>query len=127
MSKELSNIAFLVWSRIILFEYDSWKVLNSRVNEATDVLRTFQSDANGIEWYEWTLNDALPNESVVLCFVVWLRYPSLPCAQSNCHHGQWCKEVNAISPVGHSFLPTSSDDTIASQLIGFVQHIDRSL
>ncbi|GFS66567.1 hypothetical protein TNCV_3857561 [Trichonephila clavipes] len=47
-----------------------------------------------------------------------LRDPSLPCAQSTCHHGQWCTEVGVIRPFGPSFPPASNDDRAASQLLG---------
>ncbi|GFT54201.1 hypothetical protein TNCV_2467151 [Trichonephila clavipes] len=30
----------------------------STLNEALDALRTFHSTANGVEWYEWTPNEA---------------------------------------------------------------------
>ncbi|GFV64723.1 hypothetical protein TNCV_1636761 [Trichonephila clavipes] len=59
-----------------------------RVSDAMDALRTFLSAANGVEWYERTPNDVQQTESFVLWFVMWLRDPSLPRAQSACHHGQ---------------------------------------
>ncbi|GFX88503.1 hypothetical protein TNCV_2279711 [Trichonephila clavipes] len=44
----------------------------SRVNEAMDALRTFHFAVNGVEWYDWTPNDAYQTESVVLWFVMRL-------------------------------------------------------
>ncbi|GFX71745.1 hypothetical protein TNCV_4131911 [Trichonephila clavipes] len=56
-----------------------------------------------------------------------MRDSSLPCAQSTGHHGQWCSEVDAISPVGPLFPPAFSDYRSASQLFDFVQHVNRFL
>ncbi|GFV34604.1 DDE_3 domain-containing protein [Trichonephila clavipes] len=68
-------------------------------------LRTFHSAANGVEWHERTPYDAYQTETAVLCFVMWQRDPSLPCAQSTCHHGQWCSEV--------TILPRSNSETLS--------------
>ncbi|GFY21971.1 hypothetical protein TNCV_3296151 [Trichonephila clavipes] len=70
------------------------------------------------KWYKRTPNDAWQTESVVIWFVMRLHDPSLPCTQSTSHHGQWCNEVGAISPVGPSFPSASSEDRSASQLLG---------
>ncbi|GFX10186.1 hypothetical protein TNCV_1865841 [Trichonephila clavipes] len=80
----------------------------------TDILK-IDSAANIIESYERTTND------------MWLRGPLLPCAQSACHHRQWRNDVGAIGPSGPSFSPASSNDRSASQLLDFIQHIDRFL
>ncbi|GFS75310.1 hypothetical protein TNCV_719731 [Trichonephila clavipes] len=48
-------------------------------------------------------------------------------AQSICHLEQWCNEVGAIGLVGPSFSPASSYKRSASQLLGFVQHVDKFL
>ncbi|GFS69117.1 hypothetical protein TNCV_4009791 [Trichonephila clavipes] len=72
-----------------------------------------------LEWYERTPNDAQQAESVVLWIVVWLRDLSLSCAQSACHHEQWCNKGGAIGPVSPSFPPASSDDRSASQLVAW--------
>ncbi|GFX66484.1 hypothetical protein TNCV_1291651 [Trichonephila clavipes] len=45
----------------------------SRVNEAIDALWTFQSAANGVEWYERTPNEAHQIESIMLWIVMWLH------------------------------------------------------
>ncbi|GFS93998.1 hypothetical protein TNCV_4480481 [Trichonephila clavipes] len=92
-----------------------------------DALRAFHSAANGVEWNEWAPNEAQRTDSVVLWFMMWMRDLLLSCTQSTCHFGQWCNKAGAISPVGLSFPPASSDDRYASQLLGFVQHVDRFL
>ncbi|GFV09304.1 hypothetical protein TNCV_565511 [Trichonephila clavipes] len=57
-----------------------------------------------------------------LRFVMWLRDPSLSCAQSACHHGQWCNQVSAIGlPSVRRFSPVCSDGRSTSQLLGFIQ------
>ncbi|GFU47597.1 hypothetical protein TNCV_2443191 [Trichonephila clavipes] len=43
------------------------------------------------------------------------------------HQGQWCYEVGAIGPVLLSFPPVSNHYRSASQVLGFVQHVDRFL
>ncbi|GFW65874.1 hypothetical protein TNCV_587001 [Trichonephila clavipes] len=98
----------------------------SRVNDAMDVLRTFRSAPNGVERYERPMMRN-KTESVVLWFVMWLCDPSLSCPQSTCHQRQWCNEVGVIDPVGPPFPPASSDDRSASQLLGFVHHVDQFL
>ncbi|GFY36572.1 hypothetical protein TNCV_27771 [Trichonephila clavipes] len=85
----------------------------SRVNAATDTLWTFYCAANDAEWYEWTPNDAKQTKSVVLLFVIWLRNPSVLCAQSACHHG-WVRSVHcsllhpAMKDPHHSCLVSSN-------------------
>ncbi|GFY30623.1 hypothetical protein TNCV_3117851 [Trichonephila clavipes] len=56
---------------------------------------------------------------------MWLRDPSLQCTQSTCHHGQLFKGVGVIGHVDPSFPSASCDDRSASQLLSFVQHVDR--
>ncbi|GFS67941.1 hypothetical protein TNCV_1361891 [Trichonephila clavipes] len=57
-----------------------------------------------LEWYERTPNDAQQAESVVLWIVMWLRDPSLSCAQSACHHEQWVQQRGVLSvPSVHRF------------------------
>ncbi|GFT78554.1 hypothetical protein TNCV_4491471 [Trichonephila clavipes] len=69
----------------------------SRVNQATDVLRTDHSPVNGVECYAHALNDALQTQ--------W-----------------WCTEVDAIDHVGPSYPPATNGHISALQLFGFVQH-----
>ncbi|GFV84667.1 hypothetical protein TNCV_4296491 [Trichonephila clavipes] len=71
----------------------------SRVDEAMAALQTFFYAASDIEWNEREPNDAQQTKSVALGFVMWLREPSLPCAQSACHHGQQCNEMGVIGSV----------------------------
>ncbi|GFV90370.1 hypothetical protein TNCV_4380851 [Trichonephila clavipes] len=65
-------------------------------------------------------------ESVAHEFVKWLHDLSLSYAQSVWYHGQWYNEVSVIGPLGLSLPPASSDDSSSSQLLGFVQYVDRS-
>ncbi|GFW06409.1 hypothetical protein TNCV_2187441 [Trichonephila clavipes] len=69
----------------------------SSVNKAMDALQTFHFAANGVD-----------------LFGMWLRDPSLPCAQSAYRHGQWCNEVGAIGHVGQSFPPAPTNGRSAS-------------
>ncbi|GFX10382.1 hypothetical protein TNCV_1867771 [Trichonephila clavipes] len=67
-----------------------------------------QTASNGTSEHRMMCKTSL--ESVVVWFVIWLRDPSLSCAQFICHHGQWCNEGDPISPICLSFPPASSND-----------------
>ncbi|GFV69296.1 hypothetical protein TNCV_1937761 [Trichonephila clavipes] len=68
-----------------------------------DVLRTYHSAVNGVEWYAQTLNDASQTQYAVLRFVMRLSNPSLACAQFARRHVKWCSEVDAIDHVNPSY------------------------
>lgn len=53
--------------------------------------------------------------------------PSLPCANSACHHEQWYINLDMIGFIGLSFPPASSDYGSVSQLLGFIKHIYKFL
>ncbi|GFV98334.1 uncharacterized protein TNCV_622931 [Trichonephila clavipes] len=49
-----------------------------------------------------------------------VRSITVVCAQSTCHHGQWCNEKGEMGPVVPSFPSASSDDRSVSQLLVFL-------
>ncbi|GFW96479.1 uncharacterized protein TNCV_4358011 [Trichonephila clavipes] len=151
--KELLNIACCGWSRIILLEYGLLQVMHvwkdhgfhhlihvtlavqctgsTYLSGAPGKFNTSNSQALGcrtsVVETEFVSKHRMSLHSVVhVLFVMWLRDPLLPYAQSAYHHELWFNEVNAIGHFGTSYPPTFSESLLGGVAGNVVNGFDLS-